>query len=296
MLIKPFTFERLPLTVQLINSIARDAKSPMTTFETEQRMLAKLPGRNFETDRFLAFEADQLIAYADVWRSPHTAAADITIGVHSNKRRQGIGTQLFEKLRTRASELEASSLLAFADPLHIAAAPFLQSLGFSHISAYRNLRHEALDTLPRLEPQPHTLRSYTTAGSPQLLKTLLHKGYADLPGHKIPLDEHINHILNQYDSEGIIFLCDAAGKAVGCVLAQLTEDDAHLSAPAILPTQRSAQTYRLLCLTGLEYLYKQGATAAHLDSWGDAPSTIRVYQNLGFRFVKEVPMYRLELS
>lgn len=294
--IEPFTFKYLPATVQLINAIARRAKSPMTTFETEQRQLAALPGRTFETDRFLAFEDDRLVGYGDVWRSPETPAADMSIGVHPDKRLGGIGKQVFEKLRARALTLKASALIAFADPAHIGADSFLQSLGFEHVSAYRSLQHSALDTLPRdTLPAAYTLRSYAEGGSPRLLERLLREGYADLPGHKIPLPEQLEKLVAHYDAAGILFLF-ADTEAVGCVLTEVREAGAYVSSPALVPAYRSPERYRLLCAAGLRYLHKQDVTNAELSSWGDEPSTIRAFQNLGFRLIKEVPMYRLTLA
>ena len=294
--IEPFTFKHLSATVQLINTIARQAKSPMTTFETEQRQLATLPGRNFETDRFLAFEDERLVGYGDVWRSPGTPAADVSIGVHPDKRLGGIGKQLFEKVVARATTLKASGLIAFADPVHIGADTFLQTLGFEHISAYRTLQHNALDTLPRANPpNTYTLRSYAEGGSPVLLERLLREGYTDLPGHKVPLAHQIEKLVAHYDPAGILVLFDA-DEAVGCVLAEVHEAGAQVSSPALVPAYRSPGTYRLLCLAGLGYLHQQDATNAELRSWGDDPSTIRAFQNLGFRLIKEVPMYKLELA
>lgn len=293
MQLRPFSFRsNLSACVQLINIVARQAGTGMTTSETEQRALARLPGRNLETDRFLAFEKDILVGYGDVWHSPANTAADSHIAVHPDYRRQGVASKLLEQLQTRAQTLGATTLNAYADPLHPEASPFLEAQHFGLAGYFRRLEHSAPNTVAAFPlPAGFSLLPYTRVNQPDLLQRAYASCYQDMFGHKVPLAATIQHLLSLY-AHAHIFLLFKEAEVVGVCRVDIDEDGAgHIDAAGLAKPYRQLELLQSLTAHALEVLRNAGCQHIDMVSWGDQQATIKAYRTMGFRVTKEVPGY-----
>ena len=145
--------EDFPALVELINLSARDDLEGLVTTEEEQRSLAELPGHNPTQDTWLAvaIDSDTFLGYADVWRPPETSGATLSLTVHPNYRKQGIGEALLKQVETRARSLGAAALEVYAPPEDEQTLNWLKKRGFTLGGAYRSMTVE-LDEVPNPSP------------------------------------------------------------------------------------------------------------------------------------------------
>jgi hypothetical protein len=143
-------------------------------------------------------------------------------------------------------------------------------------------------------PSGFSLRAYKEINDINILVDIANRGWADLPGHKVTTPETTNQML-ETSQENIFLLFDASDQVIGRVGVTLENDQGTVDSPAIVPSQRTPELYKLLVLIGVHNLTKRGCKHVQMYSWGDYDSTIIAYTELGFRITMHEIGYRLDL-
>lgn len=128
------------------------------------------------------------------------------------------------------------------------------------------------------------IHDYTDTEDIGLLTKASNHCWGDLWGHKIVTEEQRKIIREKFRLDAIFLLFNDT-ELVGISSPSLSKDVASkgvLDSSGIVPEYRSPELYKALALFGLGWLYEQGRTEINLESWGDADTTIQVYQDLGF--------------
>jgi ribosomal protein S18 acetylase RimI-like enzyme len=235
-------------------------------------------GHEPAADRFVLELADQIIGYGWIGGdSPDRN--DCWIGISPAYRRQGLGKLLFKSVLERASERNASGLMAYL-PGREPALEFARGHGFEVKGYFRELRlpagtPRASSVLPtgwKLEPYGESLDVARYARA-------LDASYADLWGHGFASLELVQTMLLTLDPQDVFLVVDASGLDVGC--AGITKGTAQLiDAPGMVLAHRSAKNYQAVLAAALTRL--EPDSVVMLNSWGDTEETIAAYEQLGF--------------
>ena len=249
-------------------------------------------------------EIEQFVGFGTVFMSPNDTHADIYVAVHQAWRRRGIGSALLARVLERAREKGASDTRVYANAEHKAPNDFLLKHGFAPVAAYMRMAIAGKHSFPAPDmPSGFTVRSYAEVRDMRIMLEALNRGYEGLWGHRNVSEEEMAEWFPQLPQEGVFLLFAPDGSVAGTVRAGMNE---HLSelrgtptglvdAPGVVPEYRQFNLYRPLLLTTLHWLAAQNPAHIELESWGDAPETLALYHNLGFKTVQEQISYRLSL-
>jgi GNAT superfamily N-acetyltransferase len=249
------------------------------TLQVEGFMLvAGFPNHDPLTDSVVLEVANQIIGYGWIGgiRSDRN---DCWIGVTPEHRRKGYGTLLLERLLERASQRNASGLMAYL-PGREPALEFANQSGFEVQGYFREL-HLSAETPRRsiILPNGWKLEPYSESLDVERYATILDASYADLWGHGIASPDVMQSMLSTLEPQDTFLVVDANGLDVGC--AGLTKGNPQwIDAPGLIPTHRSAQNYQAVLATVLNKL--EPGFEVILNSWGDSDETIAAYTELGF--------------
>ncbi len=104
--------------VQLLTEIERlDHAGEDTSEETLNAQLT-LPGHDPSQDRWVVTSSSdkkQMIGFGTVWKVPHNNYADVYVAVHPEWRKQGIGSELLQRILQRAQTHSPQDILVSAD-------------------------------------------------------------------------------------------------------------------------------------------------------------------------------------
>jgi GNAT superfamily N-acetyltransferase len=229
-------------------------------------------------DRFVLELADQIIGYGWIG-GDRQDRTDCWLGVAPEHRRKGYGKFLLERIIERASQRQATGLMAYL-PGDKPAFEFANQTGFEIKGYFRELRLPAKigrksATLPygwKLEPYSESLDIIRYA-------RILDASYADLWGHGIASPDVMQAMLSTLEPQDTFLVVDANGSDVGC--AGITKGNPQsIDAPGLIKTHRSAKNYQAVLATVLNKL--ELGFEVMLNSWGDSDETITAYPELGF--------------
>jgi GNAT superfamily N-acetyltransferase len=238
----------------------------------------EFPNHNPETDRFLLEDADTINGYA--WIGGHRSdRTDCWIAVHPEQHRKGHGRKLLEHIMQRASQRQASGLMAYL-PGREPALEFAHQTGFEVKGYFRELRLPARTprVIPDL-PSGWKLEPYSESLDITRYTRILDASYADLWGHGLASPDVMQAMLSTLEPQDTFLVVDANGLDVGCA-GITTGNPQWIDAPGLIPTHRSAQNYQAVLTSALNKL--EPGIEAMLNSWGDTDETIAAYLELGF--------------
>jgi GNAT superfamily N-acetyltransferase len=237
-----------------------------------------LRNHNPFSDRFVLEVAGQFIGYGWIG-GDRSDRSDCWIGVTPEHRRKGYGTLLLERILERASQRQASGLMAYL-PGHKPALEFARQSGFEVQGYFREL-HLPTET-PRTSvmlPNGWKLEPYSESLDVERYAQILNASYADLWGHGLASPDVMQAMLLTLDPQDAFLLVDATGLDIGC--AGITRGNPHLiDAPGLISTYRSAKNYQAVLASTLNKL--EPGFEVRLNSWGDSDETIAAYLELGF--------------
>jgi hypothetical protein len=151
----------------------------------------------------------------------------------------------------------------------------LAAHGFQRFPGYVRMRTESPphgQPLARLQPKRY---ARTLDGS-----------YRGLWGHKL-----VSKDARPPPAAGVLALCDELGEPVG--LCTIYPAERLVDAPGVLPHARTAAAYARLLLGACAEL---PFGPIDLDSWGDSPTVIAAYEDLGFDIIERTAGWQLRLE
>ncbi|HLH63391.1 MAG TPA: GNAT family N-acetyltransferase [Ktedonobacteraceae bacterium] len=297
-------FAALVTLLQTVKQADQDGEDVSETMLREQ---LAWPGHDPELDRRVVFSSggDALIGYGVVFQGPEDEHADIHIAVHPQWRRQGIGSQLLRHLLERAHEKGAQDVRAYATVQNSAARAFLSAQGFEPVAMYTRMDVTEIHNFPiAIMPSGFTVRCYDQVRRLDLLVEAMNRSYEGLWGHRHVEREELSKWIPQFIQEGIFLLFAPGGTVAGMCRAEMSEHltslrgvpTALIDAPGIVPEYRGMGFHVPLLLTAIQWLLPQAPARIEMESWGDAPSTLALYRELGFTPMQEAISYRRELA
>ena len=254
----------------------------------------------------LSGEPDKIIAYSVLWKTPTNRHADITAVVHPAWRGRGIGGELLARALQRAREVQAESVLPYADVQHSAAHKFLQQRGFAPVSAYTVMSLVA--SVPVASPawpaDGYVIRPYSDVQDFSMLLQALNRCYEGLWGHHHLSEDELNAWFPSIDQEGTLLLYAPNGDLVGICRVEMSEQLSrkygkpmgYVDSPGIVSEYRDNGLYMPLLQAGVQWLRARELVDIELESWGDDERTLAQYQRLGLTIVRQARIWRANIS
>jgi len=151
---------------------------------------------------------------------------------------------------------------------------------------------------------------YVTYPSPQGTGTM--KGYLAKPANatgKLPgvvvihenrgLNPYIEDVARRLAVDGFLAFAPD-GTVVGSCRSEsgawTGEAEDLVDEPGIAPEHRALKLQRPMVLTALRWLREQGRRPVRLESWGDTPETVALYQEIGFKLVEHALSLAISLK
>ena len=290
--------------VQLLTEIERiDLAGEDTSEETLKAQLT-LPGHDPQQDRWVVTtsnDSERIIGFCTVWKVPQNNYADIYVAVHPGWRRRGIGSELLQRILTRAQAHQPQDILVSGDAQNQQVTDFLRKRAFSPISAYTALKLVSTVDLPQpVFPTGYTLRTYNPTSDFPLLLDMYNRAFRGLWGHWEPTAEYLNEMLKEINPNGIFLLFTHTGEVVGTCRSEISEPlsirrgvrTGYLDAPGVVPEHRSENLYLPQLLHVAHWVRKQELVDIEMESWGDSSQVLAQYQQVGFEKTHQQNIYR----
>jgi mycothiol synthase len=276
---------------------------------SEQTYLAQLnlPGTTPNKDRWVIDapgEPPSLIASALVKVTPGTYIADADIIVHPDWRCRGVGSSLLSKVVERARQLDAVAIQIYANARHPTAPGFLQKHGFVSQGAYTELRLAADTHLPPvIWPYGYTMRPYSEVQDLSILTQAMNLSYIPLWGHHKVSEKEMASWSADFNQQSLFLVFSEKGRVIGISRVEPSPErtlkngvpTGYIDAPGVVPQHRRLDLYRALVLTGIRWLRDQGHTIIEMESWGDKLEVLKMYRELGFKDIRQLLCYQLNL-
>ena len=288
-----------------IESIDRDGEDT-----SEEYLRASLAWPNYHPDQavWVAETEGKLVGYGVALEQP-SERCTIYVVTHPDHRRQGLGSQLLDLTRNRASEMGTKAILVYANEHNDASNLFLAHHGFHQVGSIGSLKLNTHTEVPAAEfPEGFTLKRYSQVNDPLILLKALNECYLGMWGHQHddnPSEEERKspRFLQYYDANDILILFDDKDSIFGiCSLKSQGKREADrelsdlLDGPGIIQEFREQGYQRSLVLAGIEHLRKRGTRPITLEFWGDNENTLNIYRSLGFEMVNRFIAYHKELE
>jgi mycothiol synthase len=307
--LRPFSPEEdIPHILRLRAEVETVDQEGNETSEEALRAQLNLPGHDPLQDRLVIDSPkdwQQIVGYGLVWVAPGAETAEINIIVHPDWRRQGLATSLLSRIQERAEALGTAQLHTFAHESHPAAGPFLREHTFQPEGAYTELRIPADVHLPMpIWPYGYQLRTYAEVQDLSQLTQAMNRCYEGLWGHHQVSQAQMAEWLPGFNPESLFLVYSPSGKLVGISRVEVSAErtarngspTGTIDAPGIVPQHRRDDLFRALAITGIRWLHAQGQVLVEMESWGDRPTTLRVYHELGFQTLKRLVSYKKPLQ
>ena len=291
--------------VQLLTEVEQVDHAGEDTSEETLKAQLTFPGHDPLQDRWVVTASNnkQLIGYSSVWKVPENNYADIYVAVHPDWRRQGIGSELLQRIVSRAQAHHPQDILVSADAQNQRVKDFLQKRAFSSIAAYTAMRLANTVDLPQaVLPIGYTLRVYDPANDFSLLLDMYNRAFQGLWGHwEHVTAENLYVWLQGMNPEGIFLLFTQNREIVGTCRGEISEllskqrgtRTGYLDAPGVVPEHRSQKLYLPQLLQAAHLVRGQEHNATiEMESWGDDSLVLAQYRQVGFETTRQQDIYR----
>lgn len=308
-IIRPFDIDRdIPPILHLRAEVEAVDQEGTQVSEEALRSQLSLPGHDPAHDRWVLpspTEPEKLAGYSLVWVHPTETVAYMNVIVHPAWRRQGAGSALLKLALERAKVLGAKQAAINANEKNLVSSAFLQKHGFQKKGAYNEMRVPADVQLPMpIWPYGYQVRTYSEVQDLDLLTQAMNRSYEGLWGHHQVSQEQMAEFLPQFNPESLFLVFSPSGKVVGVSRVDVSPERSqkngvptgYIDAPGIAPQHRRDDLYRALLISGIRWLRGQNQKLIEMESWGDRPTTLRLYQEMGFVVLQRSLDYRLDLE
>jgi mycothiol synthase len=301
-------YQDIPRILSLRAAVDAADQEGIDISEQALRVELNLSGHDPLKDRWVVDapgEPSSLIASALVRVVPNTNIADANVIVHPDWRRLGIGSNLLSKVVERANQLKAGAIQIYANSRHPAAPGFLQKHGFISQGAYTELRlTEGTQLPPVIWPYGYTMRTYAEVQDLSLLTQAMNLSYIPLWGHNEVSESEMASWLPNFNQQGLFLVFSEKGRVIGISRVESSPErttkngvpTGYIDAPGIVPQHRRLDLYRALVLTGIRWLREQGHTLVDMESWGDKLEVLKMYRELGFKDIRQLVCYQINLT
>jgi phosphinothricin acetyltransferase len=296
---------------RLLSLYAAVEKVDLAEYDVSEQTLREQSnaiGHDALNDRWIVVTPDDpsaVIGSAFVKSAPATQIAEANIVIHPDWRHQGFGSAMLSKVIERARQLESTAIEIYASVRHSDATDFLQKRGFAARGAYTELRlSEGIKLPPVIWPYGYSMRSYSETQDISILAQAMNLSYIPLWGHREVSKDEMASWFPAFDQQGIFLVYSEKGRVVGISRVEPSPERSlrnglptgWIDAPGVVPQHRRLDLYRALVLTGISWLRDHGQFWIEMESWGDKLEVLKMYRELGFKDLRQLLCYQLELS
>ncbi len=279
--------------------------------EDAQKRSLELPGHQPEFDRWVIYstgESAQMVGHGMLWvnpADPEHRTAELSIMVHPQFRRQGLGSQLVSRLLARAQELNAESAVSYAWGTEPAPFAFAAKHNFDPTGVYCKLRADGNVPPPNVDlPAGFSIRSYAEVQDLSAAAHAMHASYLGQWAHTPVSNEQMAEFLTRFDADGLLLLFAPDRKVAGisrveCSKKNSTENGrptGFIDSPGVLAEYRSPALYLSLLKAGILWLQTRGQELIEIESWGEPDERLNAYRQLGFTEVVHITEFHKNLN
>jgi mycothiol synthase len=308
----------LAALVGLINKADAEDKLERATTREEMEHELSFPTIHPKTDCFLAWEADRLVGYTNLYVREGNARTDGKVHcwgvVHPQWRRQGLGCRLLTAAYQRATEylteIEAGRVHFQCTTYDVEQdrKALYEGFGMKPVRFFVNLSRSLNGNLPPVQlPDGIQLRTFDADRDVETVWQVDNSAFRDHWGYtEGKLEEFQHWIKMPHFRPELWFLAEeeASGKVVGLGfniidpdwIAQTGRQEGYVDTLAVLREHRHRGLGTALLVQSLHALRQAGMEAAHLHA--DAQNltgAMRLYERVGFRVRKTEIAYQSAL-
>ncbi len=276
--------------VRLIHAVELEKKGAIETTEEHLRRVLAWP----KTRRWVAESPDDpraLVGYALYFpQIPERIYVDVM--VHPVWRRRGLGSRMLALLNAEARGAGARWTYNELDEREAIALAFARRNGFHPAGDAWVLRAPAeADFAEPVWPEGYVTRSYAEVNDLQILVDACNRGFGDMWGHSENTaggitTERAAHWLDYWTPESIFLTFAPDGSVIGNCRAMPGETEDVVDEPGVAPQHRAHRLQRPMVLNALCWLRAKGRRPVRLESWGDTPETVALYEEIGFKLAE----------
>ncbi len=270
----------------LIHAVELEKSNAVETTPEHLRRVLAWPG----TRRWVAespTDPGALVGYALLFpQIPERSYVNVLI--HPGWRRRGLGSRMLGLLNNAAREAGARWTYNELDDRDTVAIAFARHNGYRPAGDAWVLRAPAeADFAGPAWPEGYTVRSYAEVNDIQTLADACNRGFSDMWGHHENTaggvrPEELGEWSKNWDPNGIFLAFAPDGSVIGSCRAEAGEAGDLVDEPGVAPEHRQHRLQRPMVLTALRWLRSRARRPVRLESWGDTPETVALYEEIGF--------------
>lgn len=226
----------------------------------------------------------ELVGYTAVWQVPGVAGLlEMNGGIHTEHRRQGLGTALLQHVIAECKQLPFHTLSYPVADLDTAVAKFLHHHNFWVEHEEWTMTLSDLSTVPELEKPLCQLQTFPRAKAISQFINLYDDSFANTPWNQPFTQTEVANMLQ--NAADICFLMENK-KAVGVVWLHFSNEHvyhANIEPIGIIQEAQGKGYGRILLTSILHQLAQQHVQTVSLGVWANNHKAINLYQSVGFQ-------------
>jgi mycothiol synthase len=268
---------------------------PSDTIREELTWTWHLPTTDLERDTRVLRDAEAVIAYGEaIWKHPDEGGPlHLSLRVHPDYRGAGIGTSLMTWGQRLARERGSEGVRAFAADRDASAHDLLRSRGYAHVrSAFTMSKDLEAGEDPGTPPAGVSIRRYEDADE-RVLFEVDQASFAENWGFRPMSFESFNEELHGEDWDPtLVFLAEAGGRTVGCVVPFLFETCGWVGTLGVLKEWRGRGIGKALLRRSFAELASRGMREARLgvDSQ-NVHGAVALYEGVGMTVYRRYDIF-----
>jgi mycothiol synthase len=244
-----------------------------------------LPTTDLERDTRVLRDADAVIAYGEaIWKHPDAGGPlGLSVRVHPDYRGAGIGTWLMSWGESLARERGSEGVRAFAADRDGSAQDLLRSRGYVHVRSVFTMRKDLeAGEDPGTPSAGVRIRRYEEADE-RVLFEVDQASFAEHWGFRPMSFESFNEELHGEDWDpSLVFLAEAAGQTVGCVVPFLFEACGYVGSLGVLKEWRGRGIGKALLRRSFAEFADRGMREARLGvDAQNVHGAVALYEDVG---------------